>query len=79
MSTIDQNLAPAGYYAVLESDVSLVETMDICTACDWRRECRDVLMSTIDQNHVPDNHQCMSYARTDNIGVVFKLINSVEL
>ncbi len=68
---IDQDEAPAGYFAVLKSEAKPLDGGNICRACDWRQECDGL------------SHRCMPYAvfscrdggelkRNDGCSVVFK-------
>lgn len=61
---LDQNEAPAGYYAVLKSEVDNSE--NICRSCDWRKDCEGT------------TYRCMpnelenGLKRNDGCSVVFK-------
>lgn len=60
---LDASDAPQGYVAVPKDVVqppSNNSYPNICRECDWRSECNARQFS------------CMSYARKDKIGVVFK-------
>jgi len=68
---LDPNEAPAGFVAVLKSDVATPDLGNICRACDWRSECNGF------------EHRCMPYTvvssrdgrelkRLDACSVVFK-------
>ena len=73
---LNPNDAPAGYYAVLKSDVATDKLGNICRACDWRPECSG------------EKYRCMSYAiitpdgrelkRDDECSVVFKRVSGAE-
>ncbi len=68
---LDPNEAPAGFVAVLKSEVATAELGNICRACDWRNACNGL------------EHRCMPYTvisqidgrelkRQDCCSVVFK-------
>ena len=68
---LDPDEAPAGFVAVLKSDVVTADLGNICRACDWRSDCSGF------------EHRCMSYTvissrdgrelkRRDGCSVVFK-------
>lgn len=60
-------LAPDGYTAVPKSDAKPRDGSNICRACDWRPTCQ---MSDTDFSRA--ENRCMSWAREDGVGVVFK-------
>lgn len=74
---LNPNEAPAGYFAVLKSEVPTQRQGNICKACDWRPTCQDP-----DTDFTAPGHRCMSYGvitpdgkvveRQDGCGVVFK-------
>ena len=66
MSELNEKEAPAGFYAEKKPAFSEVN-QSICRACDWREHCCDP--ST---NFNLPHHKCMSYARRDGVGVIFK-------
>ena len=45
---LDPDEAPAGFVAVLKSDVVTADLGNICRACDWRSDCNGFA------------HRCMS-------------------
>ena len=68
---LDPDDAPAGFLAVLKSDVTTADLGNICRACDWRSACNGL------------EHRCMPYTvisridgrklkRQDGCSVVFK-------
>jgi hypothetical protein len=74
---LDPDEAPAGFVAVLKSDVVTADLGNICRACDWRSECNGF------------EHRCMPYTvvssrngrelkRLDGCSVVFKRRLDVE-
>lgn len=76
--TLDPSEAPAGYVAVLKSDVATLTLGNICRACDWRPECQKP-----GTDFTVSHHRCMSYTvtssrdgrdlkRQDGCSVVFK-------
>lgn len=66
MSEINKLEAPAGFYATEKPSFESVGE-SICRHCDWRSDCCNP--ST---DFKLKNHKCMSYARADGIGVIFK-------
>ncbi|USD35637.1 MULTISPECIES: hypothetical protein [Vibrio] len=79
--TIDANEAPTGFYAVLKSELTnpTGDYPNICTHCDWRKQCCDP--KTDLRLNI---HRCMSdplitesgdkVERNDGCSVVFKRI-----
>lgn len=76
-NTVNENEAPAGFYAVEKPTYDKVG-MNICTMCDWRPQCNDG-----DTDFENPNHKCMSYTtisrvtgneikRKDGCSVIFK-------
>ena len=74
---LDPDEAPAGFVAVLKSDVVTADLGNICRACDWRIACNGL------------EHRCMSYTvisnydgrelkRLDGCSVVFKRRSSLD-
>ena len=68
---LNPNEAPAGFAAVLKSEVATAGLGNICRACDWRSECSGL------------EHRCVPYTvlsssdgrelkRLDGCSVVFK-------
>lgn len=79
--TLNPNEAPAGFYAVLKSEVATPSLGNICRACDWRPTCQQP-----DTDFTAAGHRCMSYSvvtsecklveRQDGCSVVFKRVPS---
>lgn len=60
--TLDPNEAPAGYVAVLKSQVATPTLGNICRACDWRQECQKP-----ETDFTVSHHRCMSYTVTSRL------------
>lgn len=58
---IDSSNAPEGYYPAPKDSVRK-GNVNICTECDWRKDCAARVCS------------CMSYERNDGVSVVFKKV-----
>ena len=65
---VDKNTAPVGFYAVAKPTVS-DRVPNPCKLCDFRSKCCDPATDL-----TLSNHRCMSYARSDQRSVMFKLI-----
>ena len=61
---VSQSETPKGYKAVPKDDVvdplGNMSNANVCTRCDLRKQCQI------------NSLNCMSYNRTDGVGVVFK-------
>ena len=68
MNELNKNEAPAGFYATPKPSFTDVG-QSICRVCDWRIQCCDPLTDF----SLPQ-HKCMSYARRDRVGVIFKRV-----
>jgi len=68
MSSVNKNEAPAGFYATEKPPFSKVQ-QSICRICDWREQC----CNPSTDFSLPQ-HKCMSYARKDGVGVIFKKV-----
>lgn len=76
---VDKNEAPDGFYAVRKPESVHGITPNICTFCDWRKQCNDK-----ETDFSLSKHRCMAYAvvtrtgkeirRQDGCSVIFKKI-----
>ena len=68
MNSVNKKEAPTGFYAAKKPSFSEIK-QSICRACDWQKQCCDPLTDF----SLPQ-HKCMSYARFDGVGVIFKKV-----
>ena len=60
--TLDVKDAPEGYTAV-DADCVVVENVNMCKSCDWKKDCNAKICS------------CMRYNRKDDCNVIFKKVS----
>lgn len=65
---LDPTLAPPGFYAVLKNTTPPTSTVNICTFCDWRKECQQWRRKYTYNSR----YRCMPWAREDEASVIFK-------
>ncbi len=74
--TVDPTEAPAGYYAVLKSQVKTEALGNICRACDWRPDCSGRTFRCMSFEVItPDG---LRLKRNDGCSVVFKKLPRPE-
>ena len=73
---LDPDEAPAGFVAVLKSDVVTADLGNICRACDWRSDCNGFANRCMSYTVVSSNRRELK--RFDGCSVVFKRRSEVE-